>query len=174
MLVQELLLYQGGSYMHYAYSIQVSHGPKDRAEPHNGLLLSARLGTLDASPGVLRHFCKVPRGEHGNNTIAHARSYCVVVQVDKFCEKLPHFSGHLHPARSVCFAAAQTGSRAMYALYGIQMCVFIAVTRYETALVRSKHSMCYMHGYHLWCLAACWVGTVGTSCGVQALVSWVS
>ena len=83
-----------------SYSIQVSHGPKERAEPHNGLLLSARLSTLDASPGVLRHFCKVPRGEHGNNTIAHARSYCVVVQVDKFCEILPHSSGHLQPACS--------------------------------------------------------------------------
>ena len=82
------------------YSIQVSHGPKDRAESHNGLLLSARLGTLDASPGVLRHFCKVPRGEHGNDTVAHARSYCVVVQVDKFCEILPHSSGHLQPACS--------------------------------------------------------------------------
>ena len=34
----------------HRYSIQVSHGPKDRAESHNGLLLSARLGTLDASP----------------------------------------------------------------------------------------------------------------------------
>ena len=84
----------------YAYSIQVSHGPKDRAEPHNGLLLSARLGTLDASPGVLRHFCKVPRGEHGNDTVAHARSYCVVVQVDNFCEILPHSSGHLQSACS--------------------------------------------------------------------------
>ena len=84
----------------YMYSIQVSHGPKDRAEPHNGLLLSARLGTLDASPGVLRHFCKVPRGEHGNDTVAHARSYCVVVQVDNFCEILPHSSGHLQPACS--------------------------------------------------------------------------
>ena len=84
-----------------AYSIQVSHGPKDRAEPHNGLLLSARLGTLDASPGILRHFCKVPRGEHGNDTVAHARSYCVVVQVDNFCEILPHSSGHL---QSVCSA----------------------------------------------------------------------
>ena len=88
------------TYMYYMYSIQVSHGPKDRAESHNGLLLSARLGTLDASPGVLRHFCKVPRGEHGNDTIAHARSYCVVVQVDKFCEILPHSSGHLQPACS--------------------------------------------------------------------------
>ena len=87
------------SYM-YTYSIQVSHGPKDRAEPHNGLLLSARLGTLDASPGVLRHFCKVPRGEHGNDTVAHARSYCVVVQVDNFCEILPHSSGHLQSACS--------------------------------------------------------------------------
>ena len=84
----------------YIYSIQVSHGPKDRAEPHNGLLLSARLSTLDASPGVLRHFCKVPRGEHGNDTVAHARSYCVVVQVDNFCEILPHSSGHLQPACS--------------------------------------------------------------------------
>ena len=73
---------------------------KDRAESHNGLLLSARLSTLDASPGVLRHFCKVPRGEHGNNTVAHARSYCVVVQVDNFCEILPHSSGHLQPACS--------------------------------------------------------------------------
>ena len=84
----------------HPYSIQVSHGPKDRAEPHNGLLLSARLSTLDASPGVLRHFCKVPRGEHGNDTVAHARSYCVVVQVEKFCEILPHSSGHLQPACS--------------------------------------------------------------------------
>ena len=88
------------TYLVGAYSIQVSHGPKDRAEPHNGLLLSARLSTLDASPGVLRHFCKVPRGEHGNDTVAHARSYCVVVQVDNFCEILPHSSGHLQPACS--------------------------------------------------------------------------
>ena len=86
--------------LHSAYSIQVSHGPKDRAESHNGLLLSARLGTLDASPGVLRHFCKVPRGKHSNDAVAHARSDCVVVQVDNFCEVLPHFSGHLQPACS--------------------------------------------------------------------------
>ena len=91
----------------------------------------------------------MPRGEHGNDTVAHARSYCVVVQVDNFCEVLPHFSGHLQPACNVWFSAAQTGSRAMDTLHGIQMCDFMTVTRYDTALGRSKHSLCYMHGCHL-------------------------
>ena len=53
--------------------------PQDRAESHNGLLLSARLSTLDASPEVRRHFCKVPRCKQGNGTVAHARRHCVAV-----------------------------------------------------------------------------------------------
>ena len=54
----------------------------------------------------------------------------------------------------------------MDTIHGIQMCDLMTVTRYDTALGRSKHSLCYMHGCHLQCLAASWVGTVGTPCGV--------
>ena len=62
----------------------------------------------------------------------------------------------------------------MDTIHGIQMCDLMTVTRYDTALGRSNHSLCYMHGCHLQCLAASWVGKVGTPCGVQVLVPWVS